>query len=571
MRRHITVAVLVVSAVLPALVSAQTAPPPPPPPMPFPGQPRDAAPEKTGTARLSGRVTALESGRPIRRAVVRAMGPELREGKSVSTDVEGRWEFRDIPAGRFSITVTKGGYVTLAYGQQRPFEAGKTVEVRDGAVVEKLDVALPRGGAVTGRVVDEFGEPVVGANVSPMRQRYINGQRQLTSVASSDTTDDLGEFRLHGLPPGDYYVAARPNVFTSLFGSSDDRTGYGQTFYPGTPSSSEASRVTVTVGQEVQNVVISLSPSRVANISGTLTASNGKPVRQGMVMIRAAGGEFSMGTVRPGVVMDGKWSISGVTPGDYDLVAQAIDLDALAQSGGAGMRMPESVTERITVTGEDLSSVALVTSAGGRAEGVIKFEGGEPPAVPSAMASVIAFDTVPGALTMGGTGMIKPDWTFELAGLSGRRLIRLNGISGWTLKSVTVNGTDVTDTGLEVKAGDSIVGVEILVTRETTVLSGTVQNAKGTPVTDYVVVIFASDSSRWGYQSRYVRVARPDQTGRFLISELPPGSYLAAAVEYAEPGEETDREFLEGLKQQASTVRLTDGEKATVTLKLVSR
>jgi hypothetical protein len=172
---------------------------------------------------------------------------------------------------------------------------------------------------------------------------------------------------------------------------------------------------------------------------------------------------------------------------------------------------------------------------------------------------------------MGGSGTIKPDWTFELTGLTGKRMIRINGLPGWTLKSVTVDGTDVTDTGLDVKPGDSVSGVEVLVTRETTELSGTVQNAKGTSITDYVAVIFAGESSRWGYQSRYVRVARPDQTGRFVISGLPPGSYLAVALDYAEPGQETDREFLEGLKQQATTIRLEDAEKKAVTLKLSSR
>jgi hypothetical protein len=567
MRRSIPAAVLLLSLAFPCVLSAQGVPMPPPPPAP-PGQPRDAGTQKTGTARLSGRVTSLDSGRPIRRAVVRALGPELREGKSVSTDVEGRWELREIPAGRFTITVTKGGYVTLSYGQQRPFEAGKTVEVRDAAVVEKLDVALPRGGAVTGRVVDEFGEAVVGAAVSPMRYRYVNGQRQLTSFASSDTTDDLGQYRLHGLPPGDYYIAARPNVFTSLFGSSDDRTGYGLTYYPGAPSASEASRVAVTVGQEVQNVVISLTPSRVASLAGTLTSSSGKPVRQGMVMLRSLGGELTIGGMRPGMVMDGKWTIAGVAPGEYDLVAQTMDLDS---GGPPDARTSESVTERINVTGEDLPALALVTSAGARAQGTVKFDGADPPPAPTAMASVIAFDSVPGAMSMGGSGTIKPDWTFELTGLTGKRMIRINGLPGWTLKSVTVDGTDVTDTGLDVKPGDSVSGVEVLVTRETTELSGTVQNAKGTSITDYVAVVFAGESPRWGYQSRYVRVARPDQSGRFVISGLPPGSYLAVALDYAEPGQETDREFLEGLKQQATTIRLEDAEKKAVTLKLSSR
>ena len=104
-------------------------------------------PAEAGTARLSGRVTALDTGRPLRRATVRLMGgSELREGKSVSTDADGRWELREIPAGRFTISVIKGGYISLAYGQQRPFEAGKTIELADGQVAEKIDLALPRGG-----------------------------------------------------------------------------------------------------------------------------------------------------------------------------------------------------------------------------------------------------------------------------------------------------------------------------------------------------------------------------------------------------------------------------------------
>ena len=569
MRLFTSVTVLIVMFGVPAVVRAQV-PPPPPPPI---GQPRDVgAVQKTGTARLSGRVTSIDTGRPIRRAVVRASGAELRDGKSVSTDNDGRWELRDIPAGRFTLTVTKGGFVTLSYGQRRPFEAGKSIDVKDGAAVERLDVALPRGGAVTGRVVDEFGEPVVGAMVSPMRYRYVNGQRQLTTFTSSDTTDDLGQFRLHGLPPGDYYIAARPSVFTTLFGGSDDRTGYGQTFYPGAPSAAEASRVTVSVGQEVPNVLISLAPSRIANLAGTLASSNGKPARQGMVMIRPVGGEISAATLRPGMVRDGKWSISGITPGEYELTAQAIDLESLAQSvTTAGMPAVESITERITVTGEDLPSITLMTAAGGKAQGVVKFEGSEPPSAPPSMANVTAFDSVPGSLALGGSSVIKTDWTFELTGLSGKRLIRVNGLpQGWTLKSVTLEGADVTDS-FEVKPGESISGLEILVTRNTSELSGTVENAKGTAVGDYVVVVFASDSARWGYQSRYVRVARPDQTGRFVITGLPAGSYLAAAVDYSEPGEETDPEFLERLKQGATTVRLDDVEKKSLTLRLSSR
>jgi hypothetical protein len=543
-------------------------PPLPPPPPPSPNQPRDgSATQKTGTAKLVGRVTSLDTGRPLRRALVRAVGPELRDGKSVSTDAEGRWELREIPAGRLTISVSKGGYVGLSYGQRRPFEAGKTVDVANGATVDKLDVALPRGGAVTGRVVDEFGEPVTGVSVSALRFRYLNGQRQLAPTGTADTTDDLGNYRLHGLPPGDYYVSARSNAFTFL-GNSEDRSGYGQSFYPGTSNVNEAQRLQVAVGQEAQNIMISLVPSKISNISGTITSASGKPVRQGMVMMRE-NGPIAMTSIRPGIIENGAWKISGVAPGDYLLVAQVMDMDAIGATGTTvGMPTPEIATTSVTVTGEDISGVAMTTTLGGTARGVIRFDGGAPPPTPSSTTTLVAVDQDSSAMARTTSAVVKPDWTFELKGLTGRRLLRaINLPAGWTLKSVLVDGTDVIDTGLEVKSGQEESDVQVVLTNRKTEISGTVQDAKGN-ADDFVVLVFSSDPQHWGWQSRHVRLARPDQTGRFLVDGLPAGSYLAVALEYLEPGEETNPDFLERVKSLATSVRLTEGEKKPITLKL---
>ena len=554
-------------------IAAAQGPPPLPPPLPppppqSPGQPRDSsATQKTGTAKLAGRVTALDTGRPLRRAVVRASGPELRDGKSVSTDAEGRWELRELPAGRLSIQITKGGYVSLSYGQRRPFEAGKPIDVANGASIDKLDVALPRGGAVTGRVVDEFGEAVTGAGVMALRYRYVNGQRQLTQSAN-DTTDDLGQYRLHGLPPGDYYVAARPSTFTFL-GTSEDRSGYGQSFYPGAVNVSEAQRLQVAVGQEAQNIVISLVPSKMSNLSGTVTSASGRPVKQGMVMIREEGPAGNM-TVRPGMIQDGNWRINGVSPGDYVLVAQVVDLEAIGAAGStAGMPTPEIATSQITVTGDDVTGIALMTTLGGTARGVVRFEGGAAPATPPSMMSLIAADMGTTALPVSSSATVKADWSFELKGLVGRRVIRvINLPGGWAVKSILVDGTDIVDSGLEGKQGQEISNVEVVLTNQVTEVSGSVQNAKGVAETDFAVLVFATDTQLWGWQSRHVRVARPDQTGRFVISGLPAGSYLAVALEYLEPGEETNPEFLERVKTIATTLRLNEGEKKPITLKI---
>src|SRR5262245_16778604 len=104
--------------------AAQTAPPPaqPPPPRTMPGMaapPRDSPQEKTGTAVLSGRVVAADTGKPLRRALVRASSQDTPQGRSVSTDADGRWQLKSLPAGSYRVTISKGGYVDISYGQQR--------------------------------------------------------------------------------------------------------------------------------------------------------------------------------------------------------------------------------------------------------------------------------------------------------------------------------------------------------------------------------------------------------------------------------------------------------------------
>src|SRR4051812_46356756 len=131
---------------------------------------------KTGTGRLRGRVLASDTGSIVRRAQVRIASADIGT-KTAFTDAQGRYEFKDLPAGRFTLSVSKSGFVTMQYGQSRPFEPGRPIELADEQVLEKADVALPRGSALSGRILDEFGEPVSDASVSAMRMQYSGGKR----------------------------------------------------------------------------------------------------------------------------------------------------------------------------------------------------------------------------------------------------------------------------------------------------------------------------------------------------------------------------------------------------------
>jgi hypothetical protein len=139
---------------------------------------------------------------------------------------------------------------------------------------------------------------------------------------------------------------------------------------------------------------------------------------------------------------------------------------------------------------------------------------------------------------------------------------------GWFLKSVTHRGVDITDTGYEFKPGERVSGIQILLARQATTLTGLVKDDRGDPVGDYSIVAFSSDRNKWGYLTRFVRAARPDQDGRFTIRALPPDDYLVVALEYLESGQEFDPEQLRAWEPVATKVSLGEGGAQSVMLKL---
>src|SRR5262245_5001241 len=159
-----------------------------------------------GTAVMRGYVVASDTGTPLRRAMIRVMSQDGRGGGMTTTDADGRFEVMELPAGRYTVNASKAGFVSMSYGQRRPDQSGTTLEILDGQLVDKIALSLPRGGVITGRVLDEFGDPLAGAQINALRPRYMDGRRRLMPSGSA-STDDLGAFRLYGLAPGDYFVA----------------------------------------------------------------------------------------------------------------------------------------------------------------------------------------------------------------------------------------------------------------------------------------------------------------------------------------------------------------------------
>src|ERR1051325_3305121 len=159
--------------------------------------PRDAAAAPrtaAGTASIRGRVFAADRRRPRRRARIQINGPGLpNNGQATSTDADGRFEIKDLPGGRYTINVTRSGYLRLSYGQRRPFEQGRPFDLANGQRADNVNFPLPRMSLITGRVLDEANEAISGVRVWALRPVFFEGRRRLVPEGQPAMTDDAGQ------------------------------------------------------------------------------------------------------------------------------------------------------------------------------------------------------------------------------------------------------------------------------------------------------------------------------------------------------------------------------------------
>jgi hypothetical protein len=562
------------AAQIPSFPQGATQPGPPVPRMQMPPRDGAAAEVPKGTARIRGRVVTADNGTPLRRAQVRISAAELRVNRTANTDAEGLYEFSELPVGRYNVFVARSGYVSLQFGQRRPFESGRPLEVSDAQIVEKIDFALPRGGVIAGRVTDEVGEPLAGVRMQAMRYQYLpNGQRQLTPVGGSPfslLTNDLGEFRLYSLMPGTYIVSAAPVDFGGMMtspgapaspGAPND--GHGITYYPGTINVDDAQSITVGLA-EVANASFALVPQRMTRVTGLVRDSQGRPLAANLTLRTHTGTSTSMRMLAM-AGPDGRFSVASVPPGEHFI-------EVSPRPGG-----DESASVPITAGGQDITDLLITTSPGKTISGQVMFEGG---AAAQTSFRVNAMSPDPGGpgptrIYDNTQGVIDDKGRFQVRGLGGRAVFNVSptmpgaGGAGWFLKSVTIDGENFTDIPFDLSTARDDTKVEIVMTDKQTTLSGMVKNARGEQVTDYTVVMFPDRLREGAMPARYTRAVRPDQQGRFETRGLPPGDYFAVAVESLEQGGHWDPAFRKQIEPVAKRFRLTEGQAATIELALM--
>ena len=523
---------------------------------------KDGPPPPAG--RIAGRVVAADNGRPLKRARVYVTAAELPEGRGMLTDDTGIFDITELPAGRYTVRVSKAGFVALSYGQRRPQQAGTPLQLGDGQQIKGVDFSLPRGSVVAGRVFDEDGEPMPGASVRVLHYQYLQGDRRLTPAGTAET-DDKGQYRVWGLMPGDYYVSAivrGSRTFAdasalpagALQADSEDALAYAPTYFPGAPSVAEAKAISVGLSQEVLDINFNLQLVRTARVSGIVTNPGGEPTTSGNVSLLAEaaaerGGAIGMQVRRPHrlgrIVRDGQRPARSVHPARQQRRHRRHAVRVAAAQRRHGRFIGGA---RDAAAGRQHQRHARVS----------RHQSSRPGAHADPDRRAVARRRH----ARQSAARVDREGRFQLDALAaGLHLIRPQGpLHGWSLKSVTMDGRDVTDTPIDVRSGQQISSVAVTFTDQETEIDGTVTDGRGLPVTDYTVLAFSTNGDFWRPLSRHIMTARPDQTGKFRIRGLPAGEYYMVPVDPSEQGEWFEPTYLDAHRAGASKVVLGDGE-----------
>jgi protocatechuate 3,4-dioxygenase beta subunit len=337
----------------------------PPTPVQAPRDTQPVAALPVGTATLSGTVTVADSGQPARKVRVSLSGSEMR-GRTAMTDDTGKFAFIALPAGRYSLSASKPGHVPVSYGQRRPGPGrpGTQIQLADGQKLQ-VNLQIPRGGVITGTVLDENGEAIPGTQVRALRYAMQSGARVLQQ-GGTGATDDRGIYRIYGLQPGEYIIAATPrNMATAveidrmqaevaaamearaavaartnaveadalsarlqelraqLPTGDQPSAGYAPVYYPGTTMPASAGTLAVGVSEEKSGVDFQLQLVPIARVEGVIVSSSGPMPQNVQLTLMSTGHDVpGVGNNSTRADANGRFRFSNVAPGQYMIIAR---------------------------------------------------------------------------------------------------------------------------------------------------------------------------------------------------------------------------------------------------------
>ena len=528
--------------------------------------PSPQPPETRQLATIRGRVLS-SAGRPIRQAVVNLTGPA--PPRYALTDAQGRFMFPGLIPGDYEVSASRGDFLPGTLDQQTSFESTSRIAVSRAARVDGVTLVLSRGLAVTGIIVDGTGEPLQGVPVVALQLDTSSDGRQARLAGAvqggARQTDDRGRYRVLGLQPGKYIVAALADAATLGAGTSTSQPV--PIYYPGSSSTAYAVSVTVAT-KDVEGIDFALRDVPTARVTGMAFDSSGAPL-PGTITLTVSQRSGSIvptpRTTQPDA--KGAFTFVNVAPGDY--VLQATRLGPPQRPGDTSNPLDsvEFAAQFVSVGDEDAEPVRLRTARGAMMEGRVVIDSPlqrDPFDRMQIEGRSVDPDFSP--MRTGDVAKSRVDrGRFRIQGLFGVRRFVLSGMpAGWYLKALTINGNDATDQAIDfgVGAASTVVAELVISARGGTIAGRVTGQTNPTPAS---VVVFPQNREHWVEGSRFIKVVLTSRDGSFRAMSLPPGNYYVAA---SNPDASTSRDALARIVPRAARVTLNDGTARIVEIPL---
>jgi protocatechuate 3,4-dioxygenase beta subunit len=508
---------------------------------------------------VAGMVVKLAGSEPLRKARVRLQSLEDRtHAISTATDAGGRFELKGIEPGRYSLTVSRVGFVTQTYGQKKTDDPGAALTLHAREEIKDLLFRLVPSAVIAGRILDEDGEPIPSAIVSGLREVYSEGKRSL-STSSVVGTNDLGEYRLFGLQPGRYFVNA-VNRGSGQFreGQEDSdvhQQGYAKMYYPGTPDAAKASFIAIKAGEEIPSVDILMRQVLVYRIRGNVYNQITHRPGTGMsIFLTSKENRLELNVGQYEVTaekQDGSFEVPDVLPGPYTLTALWFD---------EGKSYQAHVS--VEVGNADVDGVAVTIAQGASINGRIIWDG--QPSLDKEELSVAAssadltFNLYDFARVNAGNS-----FTLKNVGEGTYRAVVTGQSKDCYIKDVQYGGSSALEDGFAVGRG-SPASLEITISPHGARIQGTVADADGLPAVGVWVTLVPDAARRTQY--RLYKMQTTDQHGRFDLRGIAPGEYKLFSWEDVELGAWQDAEFLKPFEDKGEKISVQEGNTKSVAL-----
>jgi len=471
---------------------------------------------------------------------------------------------KDLDPGTYRLTAMRTGFVNMEYGARGPNRAGTSIKIAPAQKLTSIDLKLLPHGVIFGRIVDEDGEPVAGVQVMPMRHRFVQGRKQLSPFGGG-TTNDLGEFRVFGLPPGRYYISATLNPRMMMMDTAQDRSAapqaeesYLPTYYPGTTDPTAAAQVELTPGQQIGGIEIRLSRARTVHLRGRVVNLSGvkSSMIQLMMMPRDSTNYNAMNRAMastPG----GNFEFRGLAPGSYVLTAIIYD-----------NRSPVSSRHLIDIGSEHVDNFVLNMQPAMEIAGAFASEGGKADlteirlSLTPSSSDGISFGPLP-------TDRVQPDGSFKLTNVSpDKYVLRAFPLpEGFYVKSIRLGEQTLAGDVIDLLAGGGGT-LHVTIAEGAVQVEGTVINDKKELFVGATVALIPEDRFR-RTQFQFVKTATSDQHGRFSLKNVDPGEYRIYAWEDIENGAWLDPDITKPVESKSKRLSLKPKDRESVEVPLI--